>query len=217
MKRIINIGRTVGAILFLAIVAGSVVLFATGKISAAKMRELFSPSIEEKTRPQAAPEPAPDLDEVARKNIEQSKELERRRADQPVVASAQETILYALKDEVDSRRTALDKDREALAAARAELEKSKKEFETKVSDDGFKQGLEILQKMDPKDAARTIYLWKDEDILRYFRQMKAAALTEIIAELNKYPAKATEGQRGAELLNKLDKFTFDAGTTTAGN
>lgn len=217
MRKILNMLRTVGAILFLLIAAGAAVLFATDRLNIEKVKGLFAGGPEIKTGAPAVQAATPGADEISRKIIEQSKALEERRENEPIVLSAHETILYALKNEVESRRAALDKDRSAFDAERAAFEKAKKEFETKVSNEGFKKNLETLQAMEPKDAAKTIYAWKDEEILRYFRQMKAAALKDIIAELNKYPARATEGQRGAELLNKLDEFTFDPGTTTVGN
>jgi flagellar motility protein MotE (MotC chaperone) len=217
MKRILNIGRTVFAILFLATAAGAGVLFGVGMLKAEKIKAMFAAPPAEKSAVQAAkPAPLSNIDGIARRNIELNKELEQRRANEPISASIQETLLLALKGEVESRRAALDKARATFDADRTAFEKSKKEFETKVSDEGFKKNLEVLEKMDPKDTAKTIYAWRDEEILRYFRQMKTAVLTQVIAELNKYPAKATEGQRGAELLNKLDEFTFGAGAPTVG-
>jgi len=217
MRKILNMLRTTGAILFLLMAAGVAYLFATERLDIERAKDLIAGGQESRAGAPAATPASSVADENSRKIMGQSKLLEEMRENEPIVASAHETILYALKNEVDSRRAALDKDRAAFEEERAAFEKARKEFEAKVNDDGFKKNLETLQAMEPRDAAKTIYAWKDEEILRYFRQMKTAALKDIIAELNKYPAKSTEGQRGAELLNKLDEFSFDTSATTAGN
>lgn len=181
---------------FLLLAAGAGALFATGKVSREGIKQLFSPE-EKRTAAAAAetaPVPVPDIEETTRLIIEQGRALEQKHADEAIVVSGLETRLYALQSDVDGKMAALDKERGAFEAERAKFQKDKEEFEKQVSDGGFKKNLEILQKMDPKDAARTIYNWKDEEILRYFRQMKAEVLTELVAELNKYPAKEPRGR-----------------------
>ncbi len=219
MKKILNIARTFAAMLFVLIAGGAVFMIATGRMKVERLPELLGPEPGEvkEGEKQAEPLTPAESEEIARKNLMLNEELRQRRRDFPMEVSRYATHLEMLKGEVDDRMAELEKERAAFASEKQRLEEFKKTFEEKVRDKGFKKSLEILQKMDAAAAAATIRNWDDEEILRYFQQMKASVLTEIITELNKYPARATEGQRGAELLNKLDEFTFHQGTGTVSN
>ena len=219
MKKILNIARTFAAVLFVLIAVGGGFMIATGKIKVERLPELLKPEpeeLKEEEKQVELPTPA-ESEEITRKNMRLNEELQQRRRDFPMEVSRYATHLEMLKSEVDDRMAELEKEQAAFASEKQNFEEFKKTFEEKVRDKGFKKNLEILQKMDAAAAAATIRNWDDEEILRYFQQMKSSVLTEIITELNKYPARATEGQRGAELLNKLDEFEPDHGTGTVGN
>lgn len=213
MKKIFNLARTMAAALFLLAAIAAGVLIGTGKVRTERLAALLAPAPEEAQAEKPAEEaPLSEAEEIARKNLAINRELQDRRRDFPLEVSRYQSHLELLKKEYDERVAALTAEQAAFGAKKEEFEKFKKEYEEKIRDEGFKKNLEILQKMDPAQAAATIRNWSDEEILRYFLRMKSAAVMEIVAELNKFPARATEGQRGAELLNKLDEFVFNQGS-----
>lgn len=216
-KKILNIARTLAAVLFVLTAIGAGVMVGTGKVRTERLGEIFQAAEEEKAEAPAEELPPSAAEEIARKNLQLNRELEQLRQDFPVEVSRFEVHLAMLKREVDDRMERLKAERAAFETGKQEFEKARKEFAEGVSDEGFRKNLEVLQRMEPAAAAATINNWDDKEILRYFRQMKSSVLTEIIAELNKYPAKATEGRRGAELLNKLDEFEPDHGTGTVSS
>ena len=128
MKKILNIARTLAAVLFVLTAIGAGVMIGTGKVRTERLVEIFQAAEGEKAAAPAEELPPSAAEEIARKNLQLNRELEQLRQDFPVEVSRFEVHLAMLKREIDDRMERLKAERAAFETGKQEFEKAKKEF-----------------------------------------------------------------------------------------
>jgi 23S rRNA pseudoU1915 N3-methylase RlmH len=223
MKKIFSILRNAGAVLFVVILVAVVGSILSGALSFQKMEYMvevmkgtLAPPPPEKAR-LSEDEALSEAEKMLAENIELCKELQKKMEEVPIETSRYTSYLATLRSSLQQTMDEIDNEREKIAADKKAFQEERDKFEQAVRDEGFAKKLEVIGKLDAEQTALTIRDWNDDEIIRLFMLIKSSKLGEIIAELNRFPAKQGQGTRGAELLNKLDKYkmTFDAGVASA--
>ena len=224
MKKKLGLLRNIAAVVCVAILVGVGSAFASGALTVEKAGYMVE--VLEGKLPTPPGEikrlPPKELQTETEKNLAEAIKLrelwERKFEEKPMEVSRFTSYLVTLKSSLEKMMEDIDARTVDLNAAIRAFEEERDKFEQDLRDKGFEKQLEVISKLEAEQAAATIRDWDDEDILRLFRQMKSSKLGEIIAELNRFPAKEGQGTRGAELLKQLDEFTMaSTDGASAGN
>lgn len=224
MKKKLGLLRNIAAVVCAVILVGLGSAFASGALTIEKAGYMVD--VLEGKLPAPPGEikrlPPKELQTETEKNLAKAIELrdlwEKKLEEMPMETSRFTSYLVALKSSLEKMMENIDERTIELNAEIRAFQQERDKFEQALRDEGFGKQLEVIGKLEAEQAAATIRDWKDEDILRLFRQMKSSKLGEIITELNRFPARTGQGTRGSELLKQLDEFTMaPADEAPAGN
>jgi len=211
MRKIFSILKTSGAVFSLVIIVGVLGTFISGAVSPAKIgyigRVIEGTLVprEEKSRELTFDEKEAEAGRVLASNIEAREKWNIKRQEVANETSRLTSYLRTLRSSLEQTMRDIDKRRESLRADIKDFEDREKGFKNAAKDEGFEKKLEVVGKLEADQAAIAMREWDDNDIVRLFMRLKSSKVSEIITELNGFPAKSGIGTRGAELLEKLDK------------
>ena len=214
MKKKLGLLRNIAAVVCVAILVGLGSAFASGALTIEKAGYMVD--VLEGKLPTPPGEikrlPPKELQTETEKNLAEVIELregwEKKLEEGPMEVSRFTSYLVTLKTSLEQMMENIDERTKKLNAEILAFQEERDRFEQDLRDKGFEKQLEVISKLEAEQAAATIREWEDEDILRLFRQMKSSKLGEIVAELNRFPARKGQGTRGSELLKQLDEFTM---------